>query len=86
MAEAKDRDVGRVAGIGGGLGGMAAALQLRAKGHAVQRLEKNDHLEGIAASFKENGVRGFYPLGFGDNSAYESIFELHGKQVDDYVE
>jgi phytoene desaturase len=85
MDTTKDRDDGRVVVIGGGMGGMAAALQLRAKGHAVVLVEKNEHLGGIAASFEENGVRGFYPLGFGDYSAYASLFGLHGKDVDDYV-
>jgi phytoene desaturase len=65
---------------------MAAALQLRAKGHAVVLVEKNEHLGGIAASFEENGVRGFYPLGFGDYSAFESLFELHGRKAEDYVD
>lgn len=77
---------GGVVVVGGGIGGMAAALQLRAKGHAVVLVEKNDQLGGIAAGFDENGVRGFYPLGFGDFSAFEALFELHGKSVKGYVE
>ena len=79
-------DDGRVVVMGGGMGGMAAALQMRAKGHAVVLVEKNEHLGGIAASFEENGVRGFYPLGFGDYSAYASLFGLNSKNVDDYVD
>jgi phytoene desaturase len=71
--------------IGGGMGGMAAALQMRAKGYAVVLVEKNEHLGGIAAGFEVNGVAGFYPLGFGDYSAYESLFALHGKLASDYV-
>jgi phytoene dehydrogenase-like protein len=86
MGTMQDSGDGRVIVIGGGMGGMAAALQLRAKGHAVVLVEKNEHLGGIAASFEENGVRGFYPLAFGDYSAYESLFGLYGKKVDDYVE
>ena len=77
---------GRIIVIGGGIGGIAAALQLRAKGHAVVLVEKNAHFGGIAASFEENGVRGFYPLAFGDYSAYESLFGLHRKKVSDYVD
>jgi phytoene desaturase len=86
MGTTQDRNDGRVVVIGGGMGGMAAALQMRAKGHAVVLVEKNDHLGGIAAGFEENGVRGFYPLGFGDYSAFEALFGLHGKKVEDYVE
>jgi phytoene dehydrogenase-like protein len=76
----------RVVVIGGGVGGMAAALQMRAKGHIVVLVEKSEQLGGMAASFEENGVGGFYPLAFGDYSAYESLFALHGKKVDDYVD
>lgn len=86
MSATQSSDDGRVVVIGGGMGGMAAALQLRAKGHAVVLVEKNEHLGGIAASFEEKGVRGFYPLAFGDYSAYESLFGLHGKKVSDYVD
>jgi len=86
MGTTQGRDDGRVVVIGGGMGGIAAALQLRAKGHAVVLVEKNEHLGGIAAGFEKNGVRGFYPLGFGDYSAFESLFELHGKQAKDYVD
>ncbi len=61
---------GEIVVVGGGMGGMAVALQMRAKGHAVVLVEKNEHLGGIAAGFEENGVRGFYPLGFGDFPAF----------------
>ena len=86
MSTTQGGNDGRVVVVGGGMGGMAAALQLRAKGHAVALVEKNEHLGGIAAGFERNGVRGFYPLGFGDYSAYESLFGLHGKKADDYVD
>jgi phytoene dehydrogenase-like protein len=77
---------GGIVVVGGGMGGMAVALHMRAKGHAVVLVEKNEHLGGLAAGFEENGVPGFYPLGFGDFSAFESLFELHGKKVKDYVD
>jgi len=86
MSTTQGSDDGRIVVIGGGMGGIAVALQMRAKGHAVVLVEKNEHLGGIAASFEENGVRGFYPLAFGDYSAYESLFALHGKKVGDYVD
>ena len=86
MGTTQGSDNGGVVVIGGGMGGMAAALQLRAKGHAVVLVEKNEQLGGIAAGFEEKGVRGFYPLGFGDYSSYESLFALHGRKVNDYVD
>jgi len=85
MSATRGGDDGGVVVIGGGMGGMAAALQLRAKGHAVVLVEKNEHLGGIAAGFEQNGVRGCYPLGFGDYAAFESLFELHGRKANDYV-
>jgi phytoene desaturase len=80
-----DKD-GSVVVIGGGMGGMAAALQLRAKGHTVVLVEKSEQLGGIAANFEERGVRGFYPLASGDYSAYDALFELHGRKASDYFE
>lgn len=86
MAAPAGRNGGTVVVIGGGMGGMAAALLLRASGHAVVLVEKNPHLGGIAAGFEKNGVRGFYPLGFGDYPSFAALFALHGKRVEDYVE
>ena len=39
---------GSVVVIGGGMGGMAAALQLRAKGRTVVVVKKSEHLGGRA--------------------------------------
>lgn len=86
MSTYQDSSDPRVIVVGGGMGGMAAALQLRAKGHDVVLVEKNEQLGGIAASFEANGVSGFYPLGFGDYPGFEALFELHGKKARDYVE
>jgi phytoene desaturase len=43
--------------IGGGLGGLAAACTLAARGHRVTLLEKNDWLGGKAAVLAEGGFR-----------------------------
>lgn len=43
--------------IGGGLGGLAAACVLAARGHRVILWEKNDWLGGKAAVFEERGFR-----------------------------
>ncbi|MBA3598657.1 MAG: phytoene desaturase [Methylibium sp.] len=46
-----------VAVIGGGLGGLAAAVTLAGRGHRVVLFEANDWLGGKAASFEEEGFR-----------------------------
>ncbi|WP_375262688.1 phytoene desaturase family protein [Palleronia sp.] len=43
--------------IGGGLGGLAAACTLAARGHKVTLLERNDWLGGKAAVLEEGGYR-----------------------------
>ena len=47
----------RVAVIGSGLGGLAAACTLAARGHRVVLFEKNDWLGGKAAVLEERGFR-----------------------------
>ena len=56
MNSGKNRDE-RVAIIGGGLGGLAAACTLAARGHAVTLFEKNDWLGGKAAVLESDGFR-----------------------------
>src|SRR5690349_4692790 len=47
----------RVVVIGGGLGGLAAACTLAARGHRVTLLERNPWLGGKAAVLESNGFR-----------------------------
>ena len=47
----------KVAVVGGGLGGLAAACTLAARGHAVTLLERNTWLGGKAAVLAEDGFR-----------------------------
>ena len=47
----------RAAVIGSGLGGLAAASVLAARGHGVVLFERNDWLGGKAALLEENGFR-----------------------------
>lgn len=73
--------------IGGGFGGIAAALRARAKGHAVTLLEKNDQLGGRARVFKRDG----YTFDAGPTVItapflFDELFELFGKRRSDYVE
>ena len=46
-----------VAIVGGGLGGLAAACTLAARGHAVELFEKNEWLGGKAAVLEDRGFR-----------------------------
>ena len=48
---------GNVVVIGSGLGGLAAACTLAARGHRVQLLEKNPWLGGKAAVLEQDGFR-----------------------------
>lgn len=54
---ATTHDGAPVAVIGGGLGGLAAACTLAARGHEVQLFEKNPWLGGKAAVLEEQGFR-----------------------------
>lgn len=47
----------RIAVIGGGLGGLASAVVLAARGHKVVLLERNDWVGGKAAVLEEGGFR-----------------------------
>ncbi len=47
----------RIAVVGGGLGGLAAACTLAARGHAVELFEKNSWLGGKAAILEDRGFR-----------------------------
>jgi phytoene dehydrogenase-like protein len=53
----KITDTNRVGVIGGGLGGLAAACTLAARGYAVTLFERNDWLGGKAAQLEEQGFR-----------------------------
>ena len=47
----------KIAVIGSGLGGLAAACTLAARGHSVTVFEKNDWVGGKAAVLNEQGFR-----------------------------
>src|SRR5712675_1288292 len=72
--------------IGGGFGGMAAALRLRKRGHEVTLIEKQDQLGGRAGVFR----RGGYTFDAGPTVVtapflFDELFELFGKKRSDYV-
>jgi len=72
--------------IGGGFGGMAAALRLRAKGYRVTLIERLKMLGGRAQVFTRDGFR--YDAGptvITAHFLFEELFTLFGKRMEDYV-
>jgi diapolycopene oxygenase len=80
-------DKGRILVIGAGLGGLSAAISLRAEGYDVEILEKNDKVGG-KLNVKE--IDGFtFDLGpsiFTLPQIFEDLFRRAGKRMSDYVE
>jgi phytoene desaturase len=72
--------------IGGGFGGIAASLRLRAKGYHVTLIERAARLGGRAQVFEKDGFR--YDAGPTVITAqflFEELFALFGRRMDDYV-
>ena len=73
--------------IGGGFGGIAVALRLRALGHQVTLLEKLSSLGGRAQVFKKNGFKhDAGPTVITAPFLFDELFELFGEKRKDYVE
>jgi diapolycopene oxygenase len=73
--------------IGGGLGGLAAACTLAARGYSVVVLEKNGWLGGKAAVFEERGYRfDMGPTILTMPGALARIFEEAGRRLEDYLQ
>lgn len=73
--------------IGAGLGGLAAALRLRAAGDDVQLLERNDQPGGRAGVFEDGGYRfDLGPTVITAPQLLEELFELFGERLEDAVE
>ncbi len=72
--------------IGGGIGGIAAALRLKAKKHNVTLIEKQAELGGRARVFKKNGFifDGGPTVITAPYLIYE-LFELFNKKPEDYI-
>ncbi len=73
--------------VGGGLGGMSAALSLSAEGADVTIIEKNDHLGGKLNTLEKDGFS--FDLGpsiLTMPHLFERLFERHGRQFRDYVD
>lgn len=72
---------------GAGLGGIAAAIRLRAQGHEVTVLERGDRLGGRARVFERDGFRhDAGPTVVTAPFLFEELFELLGEHLSDHVE
>lgn len=73
--------------VGAGLGGISAALRLKAKGYDVTLLDKLDQLGGRARVFKQDGFTfDGGPTVVTAPFLIDELFELFGKKRSDYVE
>ena len=77
----------RVAVIGSGLGGLAAACTLAARGYDVEVFEKNSWLGGKAAQLQEEGFRfDMGPTILIQPSVLKRIFREAGRELSDYID
>ncbi len=77
----------KIAVIGAGMGGMAAAIRLAAAGHQVEIFEKNERVGGKLNLLEEGGFRwdtgpSLITMPF----VYHDLFAAAGKRLEDYVE
>jgi phytoene desaturase len=77
----------RIAVIGSGLGGLAAAATLAARGYQVEVFEKNPWLGGKAAELNEQGFRfDMGPTILIRPSVLRRIFSEAGRKLEDYLD
>ncbi len=80
-------DSDRIGIIGGGLGGLAAACTLAARGYAITLFERNDWLGGKAAELEGAGFRfDMGPTILTMPSVLRRIFQEAGREMEDYLE
>lgn len=77
----------RVAVVGGGLAGLAAAIRLAGEGHRVSIFEKNAHLGGKMNVWQSKG----YTFDMGPTiitmpAVLERLFASVGRRMDDYLQ
>src|SRR5690242_4620175 len=76
----------RVVVIGGGFGGIAAALRLRRKGHQVTLLERNSVLGGRGRIWQHEGFTfDAGPTVLTAPVLFEELFQLFGERLEDHV-
>ncbi len=77
----------RVGVVGGGLGGLAAACVLAARGHKVTLFERNEWLGGKAAELREEGFRfDMGPTILTVPRVLERIFAEAGRKLSDHLD
>ncbi len=77
--------------IGGGFGGIAAALRMRKKGYDVTLIDKQDQLGGRGTQYRKETGHGTFvhdagPTVITAKFLFDELFELFGKRREDYVE
>lgn len=73
--------------VGGGFGGIATALRLRAMGHQVTLLERLDEIGGRAQVFEKDGfLHDAGPTVITAPYLFDELFELFDKKLSDYAE
>lgn len=73
--------------IGGGFGGMAAALRARAKGYSVTLIDRCSQLGGRAQVFEKDGYKfDAGPTVVTAPFLFDELFELYGKNRADYID
>ena len=73
--------------IGGGLGGLAAACTLAARGHRVKLFEANGWLGGKAAVLEKDGFRfDMGPTILTLPGVLKKIFDEADRRLEDYLE
>ncbi len=84
---AKPTSGSRAVVVGGGFGGMAASLRLRAKGYDVTVVDRCSRLGGRAQVFERDGFRhDAGPTVITAPFLFDELFELFGRRRSDYVE
>ncbi|MGI9629179.1 MAG: phytoene desaturase family protein, partial [Longimicrobiales bacterium] len=82
-----DNESRRAVVIGGGFGGLAAAVRLQAAGIATTLVEKRERIGGRAYQYKEAGyVFDMGPSLITAPQIINSIFESAGRRLEDYVD
>ena len=75
----------KIAVIGGGFGGLAAAVRLATKGHEVELFEKRDKLGGRGYVYEINGFKfDGGPTVITAQFLFDDIFKAAGKRQEDY--